>query len=81
MGHHSHPAKAPAGGIGRRLFQADGHPVGALLGAGLACLYYRIMSFRQFGGVTGDLAGFFLQTCELAMVLAVVIVQKVVAIL
>lgn len=53
----------------------------ALLGAGLACLYYRVMSFRQFGGVTGDLAGFFLQTCELAMVLAVVIVQKVVAVL
>ena len=52
----------------------------ALLGAGLACLYYRVMSFRQFGGVTGDLAGFFLQTCELAMVLAVVIVQKVVAV-
>ena len=39
------------------------------------------MSEKQFGGVTGDLAGFFLQTCELAMVLAVVIVQKVVAIL
>ena len=53
---------------------------GALLGAGLACLYYRVMSQRQFGGVTGDLAGFFLQTCELAMVLAVVIVQKVEAI-
>ena len=53
----------------------------ALLGAGLACLYYRVMSARQFGGVTGDLAGFFLQTCELAMVLAVVIVQKVVAVL
>ena len=53
----------------------------ALLGAGLACLYYRIMSFRQFGGVTGDLAGFFLQTCELAMVLAVVLVQKLEAVL
>ena len=39
------------------------------------------MSFRQFGGVTGDLAGFFLQSCELAMVLAVVLVQKVVAML
>ena len=49
----------------------------ALLGAGLACLYYRIMSKRQFGGVTGDLAGFFLQICELAMVLAVVLAQKI----
>ena len=53
----------------------------ALLGAGLACLYYRVMSARQFGGVTGDLAGFFLQSCELAMVLSVVIVQKVEAVL
>ena len=42
----------------------------ACLGAGLACLYYRVMSFRQFGGVTGDLAGYFLQLCELFMVLA-----------
>ena len=49
----------------------------ALLGAGLACLYYRLMSARQFGGVTGDLAGFFLQTCELAMVLMVAVVQKI----
>ena len=53
----------------------------ALLGAGLACLYYHRMSQKQFGGVTGDLAGFFLQTCELAMVLAVVIAQRVVAVL
>lgn len=53
----------------------------ALLGAGLACLYYRVMSARQFGGVTGDLAGFFLQSCELAMVLAVVLVQKLEAVL
>lgn len=49
----------------------------ALLGAGLACLYYRVMSQRQFGGVTGDLAGFFLQICELAMVLTVAVVQKI----
>ena len=49
----------------------------ALLGAGLSCLYYRVMSARQFGGVTGDLAGFFLQSCELAMVLAVVLAQKI----
>ena len=49
----------------------------ALLGAGLACLYYRVMSARQFGGVTGELAGFFLQICELALVLAVVLAQKI----
>ncbi len=52
-----------------------------LAGALLACLYYYRMSKRQFGGVTGDLAGFFLQTCELVMVLSAVVAQKVVAIL
>lgn len=48
----------------------------ALLGAGLACLYYVAMSRRQFGGITGDLAGFFLQLCELGMVLAVALAQR-----
>lgn len=42
----------------------------AALGAVLAFLYYRRMVFREFGGVTGDLAGYFLQLCELFMVLA-----------
>ena len=27
--------------------------------------YYRHMSYQKFGGITGDLAGFFLQVCEL----------------
>ena len=42
---------------------------GARAGAALVCLYYTVMSRRQFGGITGDLAGFFLQLCELAVVL------------
>ncbi len=36
----------------------------------LVFLYYRGMYARRFGGITGDLAGFFLQVCELAMVIA-----------
>lgn len=32
--------------------------------------YYRVMSYREFGGVTGDLAGYFLQLCELAIAVA-----------
>lgn len=35
--------------------------------------YYRWMSYRKFGGTTGDLAGFFLQVCELAQAAAVVV--------
>lgn len=49
----------------------------AVIGALLSFLYYRVMSHRQFGGTTGDLAGFFLQICECAMVLAVVLAQRI----
>ncbi len=41
--------------------------------AALCLLYYRHMAYKQFGGVTGDLAGWFLQVTEL--VLAAVIVM------
>lgn len=42
------------------------------LGAGLDFWYYYRMSKKKFGGITGDLAGFFLQTCELVMALCVI---------
>lgn len=32
----------------------------------LSVLFYRGMAMKQFGGVTGDTSGFFLQICELA---------------
>ena len=41
--------------------------------AGLALLYYRISSYRNFGGITGDTAGHFLQVCELAELSATVL--------
>ncbi len=44
-----------------------------LAGAGVF-LYYRVMAYRQFGGITGDLAGYFLQLCEAAMALVTAIV-------
>ena len=40
---------------------------GAVIGVMIAFLYYIVVSRKQFGGVTGDLAGFFLETAELAM--------------
>lgn len=46
-----------------------------IVAAGLAVLFYRIFAYRQFGGITGDLAGFFLQICEIAILIAVVIAQ------
>lgn len=43
----------------------------------LTLLIYRIVSKKQFGGVTGDLAGWFLQLSELAVVLALCITEKI----
>lgn len=50
-------------------------PAGAacMLAAALpALVWYYVMSGRQFGGITGDLAGWFLQVCECLMAAAVV---------
>lgn len=41
--------------------------------AGGVFLYYRWVSAKEFGGITGDLAGYFLQLCELFMAAAVLI--------
>ena len=49
-----------------------------LIGAFSIFVYYRIMSERQFGGITGDLAGYFLQICELGMAFIVVIGERMI---
>lgn len=41
-----------------------------LLSTVIAMLYGERVMMKQFGGITGDLAGYFLQVCELAMVLS-----------
>ncbi|MCI8993315.1 MAG: adenosylcobinamide-GDP ribazoletransferase [Eubacterium sp.] len=49
-------------------------PLAGALSCGAAALVfrgYRAMAYRKFGGITGDLAGFFLQCCELAGAFAV----------
>lgn len=43
-----------------------------LLSAGLMYWYYYRMAMDKFGGITGDLAGYFLQMCELVMAAAAV---------
>ena len=45
--------------------------------AGAVFGYYHRMSMKQFGGVTGDLAGYFLQVCELALLVGVLLVQGI----
>lgn len=45
------------------------------IGAAIACyLYYCYMSKKEFGGITGDLAGWFLQICELSIVIMTAII-------
>ena len=54
---------------------------GALVVAGITILmffYYRFMSYRTFGGITGDLAGYFLQMCELWMLIGTVVLVHVI---
>ena len=47
-----------------------------VLAAVLCSLYYQHMSYKQFGGVTGDLAGWFLQVTELVLTAVIVIGGK-----
>lgn len=45
--------------------------------AGLAVyFYYKHTALKEFGGVTGDLAGWFLQLCELGCVAGLVLAQR-----
>lgn len=45
----------------------------AIAAAFLTFFYYRHMSYKTFGGITGDLAGFFVQIAELFMAISVII--------
>ncbi len=46
-----------------------------VMACGGVFLYYKGMAAKKFGGLTGDLAGWFLQTAELFMLGALVLVQ------
>ena len=49
-----------------------------VLGGLLTALWMKRLSAREFGGMSGDLSGYFLQLAELIMLLGCVILQKVV---
>lgn len=46
---------------------------GAILATILSCWHYRRCSKKHFGGITGDLAGYFLQLCELFLLTGIVL--------
>ena len=50
----------------------------AVIAAGVMFLYYYYMSRKNFGGITGDLAGYFLQMCELLIAAAAVFADIIV---
>ncbi|HEX3075979.1 MAG TPA: adenosylcobinamide-GDP ribazoletransferase [Lachnospiraceae bacterium] len=47
-----------------------------VIAAGVFLYYYGICR-KHFGGITGDLAGYFLQVCELAILIGVAIVSRI----
>lgn len=49
----------------------------AIIGAIMSVVYYRVSAYKNFGGITGDTAGWFLQICEISILLWVVIGQKI----
>ncbi len=51
----------------------------AMAAASLLCGgYVRLLSQRRFGGMSGDLAGYLIQLCEIAMLAVFILVRKVV---
>ncbi len=51
------------------------YTLAALLGAALCLVWYYRSSITRFGGITGDVAGYFVTICELAMPLMMVAVS------
>lgn len=39
----------------------------AVIGGIASFVYYRVFAYKKFGGITGDLAGYFLQICEFSI--------------
>ena len=51
----------------------------AAFGSAVLCfLYYRYIAYKEFGGTTGDLCGWFLQLCEIAMPAAAVLTGSII---
>lgn len=84
-------AQKRAAAVSAKIYTAAGFvlsvavsPVCGLCAAAAAALVfcgYRIRAYREFGGITGDLAGWFLQRCELAVLAAVVVSWRILCIL
>ncbi len=61
--------------VGMLLISPVGGIATSMIGI-LTFLYYRYISYKEFGGITGDLAGYFIQICELAILIMAVILER-----
>lgn len=60
------------------VFTMPAYGVAMIIAACVCYFCYFRMAYNKFGGITGDLAGYFLQMCEIAMFCAVLVVQKLI---
>ncbi len=51
--------------------------ISAFIGAVLCLLFYRLSAYKNFGGITGDTAGWFLQICELVTAVTALLGEKI----
>ena len=51
--------------------------ISSIVAALITMIYYHHMAYKEFGGVTGDLAGWFLQVCELSVAAAAVVTYRI----
>ncbi len=66
--------------IGCMVFMYVCYGVKSLILSGVALIvymYYKRMSYKEFGGITGDLAGYFLQLGELILLMGVVMLERI----
>ena len=54
--------------------------VAVLLAGLVSFLYYVRTAYKTFGGITGDLAGWFLQVCEITILIFVVVAEQIVSV-
>lgn len=50
--------------------------IGCLAGALIAFLYYCWVAFKHFGGITEDIASFFVQVCEILIPLVALLIYR-----
>lgn len=63
--------------FGAMLFISPVMGAGGIIGGLSAFAYYRSFSYKRFGGITGDLAGYFLQICEITSLICIVSSEKI----